>query len=386
MSLSVSSTVSGRSTTAAAVIDDVSVKRMVVLTLQKKLQGLKEEEEDMNTETGRLQTRVVDLKAFVNDDPEDKKAKKKLAKSESKLQVEVQRTNDKRLAIEATRADLRRAENALQEALEAKLAYRRQLLTSDSSSEEESSDEDSDDGNDDSGKLGNGGNNVGGGIGVEIAVPNHGTADLGAPLCPTTSLGSTTAIASQSVVAGKPATKHSVVGAVGNLPGNLEPPPVTGDVHQAPFSPRVLDKAIGTTPALTSGSPKAHQTNSSPLAAAVGGVADVLVSLGTDQGKAVTVPNSSGFASAGSPTTKSTSHLSHTFTTPDRTRANGNDDGDVPVKVIVTEEEVRPLVNCLEESMSFVLQYIFIPLKNSLTRLTLIRCIFHSLPGGHCGQ
>lgn len=322
----------------------------------------------MSIGTDRLRTAIIDLKAFVKDDPEDKKAKKKLAKLESKLQVEVQQTNAKRpglrSAIEATRADLLHAENELQEAVEAKLAYRRQLLSCDSSSEE-STDEESDDGNGDSGKLDNGGNNVGGGVGVEVAVPNLGktdlrsTVDLSAPLRLMTSPGSTATIASQSVVG-----KSTDV--LGNLPGNLEHhaiPPVAGDVHQAPPSPSMLDSAIGTGTALTSSSPKAHRNYSSPLAL----VKDVT---GPDQSKATAIPFSSGIASAtssSSPTAKSTSHVHYTFTTPDRTHASGRGDSGVPIKEIVTKEEVRPLVNCLGDFKVFRIRiYIFISLKYSL--------------------
>ena len=108
MSLSARSTASGRSTTAAALIDDVTSKRMVVLSLKEKLEGHKTEEENMasdlrssilnETELGHD---ILDLRAFIKDDPNDKKAKKKLEKLEAKLQIELQLAIAKRTDLKA---------------------------------------------------------------------------------------------------------------------------------------------------------------------------------------------------------------------------------------------------------------------------------------------
>lgn len=182
MILSARSTASGRSTTAAALIDDVTAKRMVVLSLKEKLEGHKTEEENMTSDLRssilnetELGHDILDLRAFVKDDPNDRKAKKKLARLEAKLQVELQLAIDKRTglkaAIAATNEDLTHAEAALRAAVEAKLAYRRQLLSGDSSSDEESEVGDDDDGSEDP-IFGNAGG------GVEIAPSLAGIIDL----------------------------------------------------------------------------------------------------------------------------------------------------------------------------------------------------------------
>ena len=182
MILSARSTASGRSTSAAALIDDVTAKRMVVLSLKEKLEGHKTEEENMTSDLRssilnetELGHDILDLRAFVKDDPNDRKAKKKLARLEAKLQVELQLAIDKRTglkaAIAATNEDLTHAEAALRAAVEAKLAYRRQLLSGDSSSDEESEVGDDDDGSEDP-IFGNAGG------GVEIAPSLAGIIDL----------------------------------------------------------------------------------------------------------------------------------------------------------------------------------------------------------------
>lgn len=175
MSLSIITADSGRSTTAAALIDDVAAKRIVVVDLKKKLKGHKSEEKNMTADLRSsimkktdLGHDILDLRAFVKDDPNDKKAKKKLAKLEAKLQVQLQLAMNKRTGLKAviaaTEEDLIRAEAALRTAVEAKLAYRRQLLSDDSSGSE-SSDEESDRVGDNDVTFGNVGN---GGVGGDI--------------------------------------------------------------------------------------------------------------------------------------------------------------------------------------------------------------------------
>ena len=168
MSLSIFTADSGRSTTAAALIDDVAAKRNTVLDLKKKLKGHKSEEENLTADLRSnimnktdLGHDILDLRAFVKDDPNDKKAKRKLAKLEAKLQVQLQLAMNKRTGLKAviaaTEEDLICAETALRTAVEAKLAYRRQLLSDDSSGGE-SSDEESDSVGNDDATFGIGGN------------------------------------------------------------------------------------------------------------------------------------------------------------------------------------------------------------------------------------
>ena len=205
MSLAIRTATSGRSATAAALIDDVSAKRMVVLSLKEKLESHKAEEVHMTSDLRshmmnetELGHDILDLRAFVKDDPNDKKAKKKLAKLEAKLQIELHLAIAKRTghkaAIAATNEDLTHAEAALRAAVEAKLAYRRQLLAGDSSSEESSDEESEVDDDDDGTKgatLGNFDNDIGGGVDIEVApslarasdtVPVSGIIDLSVSL------------------------------------------------------------------------------------------------------------------------------------------------------------------------------------------------------------